>query len=80
MGIEITLLFGFLVFWLTLLLVSNLFQDHTRLWFISAGITGITTIIFGLLNLTTPFLAMIIAIGGADMLLVLVKWISRSLK
>lgn len=80
MGIEITLLFGFVVFWLTLLLVSNLFQDHTRLWFISAGITGITTIIFGLLNLTTPFLAMIIAIGGADMLLVLVKWISGSLK
>lgn len=80
MGIEITLLFGFLVFWLTLLLVSNLFQDHPRLWFISAGITGITTIIFGLLNLTTPFLAMIIAIGGADMLLVLVKWISGSLK
>lgn len=80
MGIEITLLFGFLVFWLTLLLVSNLFQDHTRLWFISAGITGITTIIFGLLNLTTPFLVMIIAIGGADMLLVLVRWISGSLK
>lgn len=80
MGIEITLLFGFVVFWLTLLLVSNLFQDHTRLWFVSAGITGITTIIFGLLDLTTPFLVMIIAIGGADMLLVLVKWISGSLK
>lgn len=69
MGIEISLLFGFVVFFFTLAIFCNLFKEHAWLWYVSAGITGITTIIFGLLDLTTPFLVMILAVLGAAYLL-----------
>ena len=75
MSIGYALLWGFVAFWGVLLIVSNLFKDHTLLWFISAGIAGIATTIFALLDLSTPLYAMLIGIAIIACLLALVKWL-----
>ena len=73
--------FGFIMFFLSLLLVSNLLPDKPFLpWLVPSFLVGLLMFLATLLELTTLWMVLMIGVSGALLLMVLIKLISGKLK
>ena len=84
MSIGYAFFWGFVIYWASMYLFLYLCQTFlpNRSWlgFVFAAVPSITSIIFALLDLTTPLTILSIVIFSALLILVLVKWINGELK
>ena len=71
--------FGFICAWGVILISSNLFKYSPTLWWIGGIIAFIAMVALYMLEITSIFIAVLLAIFGVLMLLVLIEWISDQL-
>ena len=69
--------YGFIASFLIVIIFSNLFHNSTTLWIVSAIVVFVLTVIFYILDFTSILIAGAIILGGATLLLAIMKWISN---
>lgn len=68
--------FGFLAAFAVVIILSNLFHDLTTLWWVSAIVIFIATVVCYMLELTSILTVGAIVLGGGLCLLALIRWIA----
>lgn len=71
------LFFGFLSTYFVIIITSNLFPDHSAIWFISGPVVGITTVILEMCNAHIASLVIFSGCCIGLVVLLLFKWLKR---
>ena len=79
MSIGHALFLGFIIFFVWLIISSNILKGIVWLWFVIASVAGTLTIIFATSNQSTLLSIMLIATVAITALLIIFRWIGGSL-